>query len=190
MRKKILQSVEDPFNKMIGANLRYCRVLRKLTMSDIAEVIGVTHQQIYKYENGLNALTIFRLKQFADFYKEQIQNLINPEYISIMCRLVECNFFNTSEENRVLGSVNLASMADLQKNVRVKDYQNSTLHLNFKDHGAFVNEFKIEAINPKGFNTADYEEFADDYPPHVSELENDPKMRATYDAIKKKSEVN
>lgn len=133
MRKRMMESVEDPFNKMIGANLRYCRVLRKLSMSAVAEVIGVAHQQIYKYENGLNALTIFRLKQFADFFKEEIKNLINPDYIAIMSRLIEANFFNTSDKDFKLGSVNLSTMADLSKNVTVKDYQNTTLHLKYKE---------------------------------------------------------
>ena len=99
MRKKMMESIEDPFNKMIGANLRYCRVLRKLSMTAVSEVIGVAYQQIYKYENGINALTIFRLKQFADFFKEEIKNLINPDYIAIMSKLVEANFFNTSDKD-------------------------------------------------------------------------------------------
>ena len=129
MRKQIHQTAEDQLNKMIGANLRYCRVLRKLSMTDVAQFIGVTHQQVYKYENGINSLTIFRLKQFADFFKEEIKNLLNPDYISIMCRLVEANFFNTSEKEMKIGSVDLSTMSDLSKNVRVKDYQNTTLHL-------------------------------------------------------------
>lgn len=132
MRKKMMESIEDPFNKMIGANLRYCRVLRKLTMTDVSEVIGVAYQQIYKYENGINSLTIFRLKQFADFFKEEIKNLINPNYIAIMSKLVEANFFNTSDKDFKLGSVNLATMADLSKNVSVKDYHNTTLHLKYE----------------------------------------------------------
>lgn len=132
MRKKMMESIEDPFNKMIGANLRYCRVLRKLSMTAVSEVIGVAYQQIYKYENGINALTIFRLKQFADFFKEEIKNLINPDYISIMSKLVEANFFNTSDKDFKLGSVNLATMADLSKNVTVKDYHNTTLHLKYE----------------------------------------------------------
>ena len=132
MRKQIHQTAEDQLNKMIGANLRYCRVLRKLSMTDVATFIGVTHQQVYKYETGLNSLTIFRLKQFSDFFKEEIKNLLNPDYISIMCRLVEANFFNTSETEFKVGSVDLSTMSDLSKNVRVKDFQNATLHLKFE----------------------------------------------------------
>lgn len=158
-----MSSIEDPLNKLIGANLRYCRILRKLTMSDVAAVIGVAHQQVYKYEVGINSLTVFRLKQFAEFYKEQIPNLINPDYISIMCKLVEANFFNTSDHKFVIGSVNLASMADLKKNITVKDYQNTTLHLNF--------------------DASNYEQFASEYPGDLNNLENDPKMKATYDDL-------
>lgn len=184
-----MSNIEDPFNIMIGTNLRYCRTLRKLSMSAVAEVIGVTHQQVYKYENGINALTIFRLKQFADFFKEEIKNLINPDYISIMSKLVEANFFNTSNNEFKIGSVNLATMADLAKNVTAKDY-NNTLHLNFKDHGSFVNEFTIKGNKAEEFDRNDYEEFKDEYPADLSELENDPKIKSTYDALIRKAKAN
>jgi hypothetical protein len=50
-----------------------------------------------------------------------------------MSRLIEANFFNTSDKDFKLGSVNLSTMADLSKNVTVKDYQNTTLHLKYKE---------------------------------------------------------
>jgi hypothetical protein len=49
-----------------------------------------------------------------------------------MSKLVEANFFNTSDKDFKLGSVNLATMADLSKNVSVKDYHNTTLHLKYE----------------------------------------------------------
>jgi len=133
-RRKVVSSVEDPYNQMIGANLRYCRLLRKLSMSDVADNIGVKHQQIYKYENGQNALTVFRLKQFCEFFKEDIKNLINPNYIAIMCKLVQANFFNTPDGQPKIGSVDLSTLSDLKKSVSVKTNDKPTLHMNYKNN--------------------------------------------------------
>jgi len=44
-------------------------------------------------------------------------------------------------------------------------------------------EVKYEVERKLVFDSSKYEEFADEYPAPLSQLENDPKMRATYDAI-------
>lgn len=44
-------------------------------------------------------------------------------------------------------------------------------------------EIKYEVERKLVFDPSKYEEFADEYPAPLSQLENDPKMRATYDAI-------
>jgi len=184
-RRKVVSNIEDPFNQMIGANLRYCRLLRKLSMSDVANNIGVAHQQIYKYENGINALTVFRLKQFAEFFKEDIKNLINPNYIAIMCKIVQAGVFETKDGEQKIGSVDLSSLENLtpEKAQQVKVINKPTLHINYKDHGEFVEEFKPGLAAE--FNAANYEQFREDYPDCLSKLEDvDPKMRATYDALR------
>ena len=43
-------------DKTIGANLRRIRVMRELTQTDIADALGVTYQQVQKYETGANAI--------------------------------------------------------------------------------------------------------------------------------------
>ena len=48
--------------KFLGRKLRRRRKQVKKTQSDIAVAIGVTFQQIQKYEKGLNAITTLRLE--------------------------------------------------------------------------------------------------------------------------------
>ena len=72
------------FAGMLGANLKYLRLDRKVFMPQKvpAAHIGVTHQQINKYESGKNVPCAYRLVQLADFFKVTPNDLTNPDYIT------------------------------------------------------------------------------------------------------------
>lgn len=55
--------------------LKNARIDKDLSQREVAEKIGTTQQQIYKYENGLQKMTIERLKQFCELYE------ISADYI-------------------------------------------------------------------------------------------------------------
>ncbi len=59
----------DPFtntlNRQIGKRLRDARVLRGLSQERLGKMVGVSSQQVQKYENGTNRLSPARMKQFA-----------------------------------------------------------------------------------------------------------------------------
>ena len=71
------------FARMVGANLKYLRLDRKVFMPQKvpASFLGVTHQQMEKYENGKNVPCSYRLVQLADFYKVTPNDITNPDYI-------------------------------------------------------------------------------------------------------------
>ena len=48
---------EQEINRHVGTRIRERRVMLGLTQQQIAELIGVTFQQEYKYEDGLNLST-------------------------------------------------------------------------------------------------------------------------------------
>ena len=48
--------------KFLGRKLRRRRKQVKKTQTDIGDAVGVTFQQIQKYEKGLNAITTLRLE--------------------------------------------------------------------------------------------------------------------------------
>ncbi|WBT37787.1 helix-turn-helix domain-containing protein [Hyphomicrobium sp. DMF-1] len=50
----------------VGRRLRALRLLRELSQEALAERIGLTFQQIQKYEKGVNRISASRLQQFAD----------------------------------------------------------------------------------------------------------------------------
>src|SRR6201987_4922644 len=55
----------EPLDAMVGAKIRVLRVSRGLSQSDLADKIGVTFQQVQKYEKGANRVGASRLSQIA-----------------------------------------------------------------------------------------------------------------------------
>ena len=49
----------------LGSRVRAVRTYRKLTMTDIASSVGVSPQQMFKYERGLNVIPAHRLFRIA-----------------------------------------------------------------------------------------------------------------------------
>jgi len=54
-------------NWAIGQRLRSVRRVRNLTQGDLAAYLGVTFQQIQKYENGTNRLSVAVMLRLCDF---------------------------------------------------------------------------------------------------------------------------
>ena len=50
-------------------------------LKDPASFLGVSFQQMEKYENGKNVPCSYRLVQLADFYKVTPNDITNPDYI-------------------------------------------------------------------------------------------------------------
>lgn len=58
-------SKQDPVDVYIGHRIRMRRVQLKLSQSDVAEALGITFQQVQKFEQAQNRVTAKRLKQLA-----------------------------------------------------------------------------------------------------------------------------
>src|SRR5260370_23415191 len=55
----------DPLDVMVGAKIRIFRIHRGVSQIDLAEQIGVTFQQVQKYERGVNRIGASRLSRIA-----------------------------------------------------------------------------------------------------------------------------
>lgn len=58
----------------VGARLRVIRRLRDVTQTKLAEMAGISCQQIQKYETGQNRISVSRLWSFCEILK------ITPEF--------------------------------------------------------------------------------------------------------------
>jgi transcriptional regulator with XRE-family HTH domain len=55
----------NPIDKLMGARLRMRRMMKGVSQEKLGEAIGVTFQQIQKYEKGVNRISASRLQKLA-----------------------------------------------------------------------------------------------------------------------------
>src|SRR5215470_18291840 len=57
----------DSVDQMVGRNIRIYRLQKKLTQTELADALGLTFQQVQKYEKGTNRVGSGRLLRIATF---------------------------------------------------------------------------------------------------------------------------
>lgn len=64
---------------MVGKNIKYYRLLNKMTLSDLAKELNVTSMAISNYEKGLRNPDINTLKKIASIFRVGIAKLVAPQ---------------------------------------------------------------------------------------------------------------
>ena len=64
-QRTIMADGPHPIDIHVGARIRGQRVLRGLTQSDLARLVGISFQSVQKYEQGENRVSASRLYEFA-----------------------------------------------------------------------------------------------------------------------------
>ena len=57
---------ETTYHERLGSNIRTARLLQRKTLEEVADVLGVSYQQLQKYEAGINRLSVVRLDEIAN----------------------------------------------------------------------------------------------------------------------------
>jgi transcriptional regulator with XRE-family HTH domain len=63
------KKIANPIDRHVGARIRMQRMVRRLSQTELGNEVGVTFQQVQKYENGVNRVSARRLQQFANVLK-------------------------------------------------------------------------------------------------------------------------
>ena len=91
----------DPIDKHVGARVRMRRTLIGMPQRQLAEALGLTYQQIQKYEDGRNRIGASRLHQIALFegYADfgELHTLRRPEAIRLHSAGLCCPIIPTRE---------------------------------------------------------------------------------------------
>ncbi len=87
------QTTEIDF--ILGQNIVNHRVACGMSRKELAGAIGVTHQQLQKYEKGINRITVSRLYDISNTLKLPISQLIE---------ISESSFTNTTD-NRAIADI-------------------------------------------------------------------------------------
>jgi transcriptional regulator with XRE-family HTH domain len=67
--------VPDPVDIIVGQNIRKLRAKRRISQLELGEALGLTFQQIQKYEKGTNRVSASKLHQIAMFLGVDISAL-------------------------------------------------------------------------------------------------------------------
>jgi len=61
-----LKPIPNPIDKIVGAKVRASRLLAGLSQEKLGAAVGVSFQQVQKYENGANRISASRLQKIAE----------------------------------------------------------------------------------------------------------------------------
>ena len=65
----------DPYDREVGLRVRSLRLSRRMSQGDLGERLGITFQQVQKYENGTNRIGAGRLQHIAEIFEVPVATL-------------------------------------------------------------------------------------------------------------------
>jgi len=68
---------EKEFHRRIGKAIRQKRRIANTTIEEVSKVLGVSYQQITKYEKGVDRIPLFRLIKLCGLLKIDLIKLVN-----------------------------------------------------------------------------------------------------------------
>lgn len=71
--------LRHPIDTVVGARIRMTRKARGVSQNALADSVGLTFQQIQKYEKGANRVSASKLAEIADFLKVPVAELFSAE---------------------------------------------------------------------------------------------------------------
>ena len=73
---------ENRVNRIVGLNIRNQRIKHRWTQTQLAEKLGITFQQIGKYEKGQNGLSAVRLIEISKQFEVPYHTILDNIYVA------------------------------------------------------------------------------------------------------------
>jgi transcriptional regulator with XRE-family HTH domain len=89
--------------KNIGERIKRYRLAANMSQMALAEKIGISYQQLQKYEKGINNISVFRLQQISEALKIPISNFLEDLETERVSE--EINEYGLSKEEKKLLSL-------------------------------------------------------------------------------------
>ncbi|MGC0371673.1 MAG: hypothetical protein DGJ47_000372 [Rickettsiaceae bacterium] len=70
----------DRLNKIIGIRIMNRRSILQISRAELAEEIGITQQQLAKYESGVNRIPVGRLVLACDILSSSISYFVSNKF--------------------------------------------------------------------------------------------------------------
>lgn len=69
----------DTIDHALGRSVRHYRSLCGMTQEELATALGITFQQVQKYERGQNRIAVSRLMEIAAVLEVSVYDLLTPD---------------------------------------------------------------------------------------------------------------
>ena len=91
----------------IGQKAKFCRLIAGKTLEDVGKLVGVSFQQIQKYERGQNSISSSRLYSLAQalgvevsYFFEQLNNQLNSNSLNDASEEID-NVVNSNDKELI-----------------------------------------------------------------------------------------
>lgn len=74
-RRQTTSRAPTAIDQMVGDKIRKLRLERNMTLAELGSELGISHQQLQKYETGTNRLSAGMLSNVADVLRVSISDL-------------------------------------------------------------------------------------------------------------------
>lgn len=106
-------------------NLKILRQQHNLSQQKLADILHVSQQSVYKYENGITSPDIETLILMADFFNTSIDYLVEYTDIPHKIEPVEKNMLNADENKLISDYRNLTSSQKKIIQMIMQEYDNT-----------------------------------------------------------------
>lgn len=66
----------NQYDQLVGERIKQLRKIKKLTQKDIANALGVSFQQVQKYEKGIDRISFQRIYTLSQYMQVEIQSFL------------------------------------------------------------------------------------------------------------------
>lgn len=90
-KKQNTKGTANDIDKKVGINIRQRRMEMGLSQGKMATLLGITFQQIQKYEKGANRVAAGRLKEIADILDVTPNYFYDTHHVGVCVKEVRLN---------------------------------------------------------------------------------------------------
>ena len=76
-----IKKTEPTLDENIGRLIKELRIQKNFTASDLGHIIGISQQQVSRYERGISAFSLELIKKFANVFNMTIWQFMDLVYI-------------------------------------------------------------------------------------------------------------
>src|ERR1700689_3229302 len=98
------KKIANPVDQHVGARIRMQRMVRGVSQIELGKAVGVTFQQVQKYEKGTNRVSASRLQRIANVLK------VRPDF-----------FFQEAQAKKAVGNSGSKEAATIDEFISSRD---------------------------------------------------------------------